>query len=83
MFSLTHKRKYKIKSKNAPDGIYCHSSYGPTFGGGFDFYLNTTMNSNNNRSNLGHTFESPDGLYQNKTELAGDEYFTCKEVEVF
>ena len=48
LFSLDNRELYKYKSGY---GIYCHSSYGPTFGGGFDLYLcNGCLNNNSSAS---------------------------------
>ena len=37
--------------------MYCHSSYGPTFGGGHDIYVvNNARSSGSSYQNLGHTY---------------------------
>ena len=68
--------------------IYIHSSYGPTFGGGFDINIKSDASSNSNSySYLGHTY-SPPSWYSSgstfaRTFLAGTFKFTPDEVETF
>ena len=64
------------------------SSYGPTFGGGYDIRISTSVSSNGNSySNLGHTYSPPSGYSYSstfaQTFLAGTHYFTPDEVETF
>ena len=67
--------------------IYCHSSNGPTFGGGADIYISSDSNSNQTSfSNFGYDYKHAD--YQNGTEkansiLAGSYNFQTLEIEVF
>ena len=68
--------------------MYSVSSYGPTFGGGFDITIRSYASSNSNSySNLGHTYSSPSGYrYASsfaRTFLAGTYKFTPDEVETF
>ncbi|CAH3169721.1 unnamed protein product, partial [Porites lobata] len=68
--------------------IYFHSSYGPIFGGGHDFYIYNYASSNtNSASNLGHTYGPPRGYSYGTTSaqtfLAGSYYFTPDEIETF
>ena len=65
--------------------MYSVSSYGPTFGGGFDITIRSYASSNSNSySNLGHTYSGYS--YRStfaKTFLAGTYKFTPDEVETF
>jgi hypothetical protein len=50
VFSLDNKECYKYN--NNGNAIYCHSSYGPTFGGGLDLCLsNGCLNNNDSYTN--------------------------------
>ena len=66
----------------------CCSSYGPTFGYGWDIYIASEASSNKNSySNLGYTYNPPSG-YSHGSEfaqsfLAGSYNFQPDEVEVF
>ncbi|KAK8810776.1 hypothetical protein WA158_007351 [Blastocystis sp. Blastoise] len=40
--------KYDYTQSDRRYGIYCDSSYGPTFGGGFDIYISNDCHSNTN-----------------------------------
>jgi hypothetical protein len=69
------------------NGIYCLTSCGPTFGGGFDLCIDDKSNSNtNSRSNLGHSYTHPNYAYESneaKSFLAGSCKFQISEIEVF
>ena len=70
------------------ESIYFHSSYGPTFGGGYDININNYASSNSNSySNLGHHYSPPSGHSYGSsfalTFLAGTYKFTPDEVETF
>ena len=69
------------------ESIYFDSSYGPTFGGGFDIYIDDYASSNSDSySNLGYTYSPPSGYNQSafaRTFLAGTYTFTPDEVETF
>ncbi len=43
LFSLTYNEKYPIDPTRSQFSIYNNSTYGPTFGGGFDFHLLPNM----------------------------------------
>jgi hypothetical protein len=45
IFSINNDKKYPLGGNNE-NAIYDHASYGPTFGTGHDFYVNTSMNLN-------------------------------------
>jgi hypothetical protein len=63
------------------------SSYGPTFGGGHDFYISDKANQNNSSyTNLGHSFSVAGysyGTNQIKNYLCGSYNFKVKDIEVF
>ena len=66
---------------------YCASGYGPTFGGGHDFYISSDSNTNNSSySNLGHSYKNPNYSYNTneaKNFLAGAYNFQVGEIEVY
>ncbi|ETO31594.1 hypothetical protein RFI_05527 [Reticulomyxa filosa] len=74
----TYKKPQKWTVKSVTNSVYHSSSYGPTFGGGFDFYLcngcNTTSGS---YSNAGHSYNCP----SDQTLLAGSYNFMVKDYE--
>ena len=66
--------------------IYRGSSYGPTFGGGYDIYISNNANSNTNSyTDFGqrNSYSVPSGVQSKYTILAGTRNFTPDEVEVF
>ena len=75
-------------SSNRAYSVRFRSSYGPTFGGGFDIYISNSASSNSNSySQLGHTYSPPSGHSYGstfaQTFLAGTYPFTPDEVETF
>ena len=85
LISLTNKdnQPSKMRQINTNHSIYCHSSYGPTFGAGFDIYIcnaaNTTAGS---QSKLGVSYEHPQPS-QGQSYLAGSNPFQLSEIEVY
>ena len=75
--------------------VYRHSElaicasdvFGPTFGGGLDLYIANNVHVSSSYANLGSTYKPPNGYtyYTPKCKalLAGTEYFTPTEVEVY
>ena len=68
--------------------IYDCSSYGPTFGGSHDIYIDNDASSiSNSYTNLGYTYSPPSGYNYgdtfSQTFLAGTLNFTPDEVETF
>ena len=68
--------------------ILFYSSYGPTFGGGYDINIKNYASSNSNSySDLGSTYSPPSGYSFTsnfaQTFLAGSYMFTPDEVETF
>ncbi|RNA15584.1 BTB POZ domain-containing KCTD21 [Brachionus plicatilis] len=45
IFSFTNNVKAKINPAYYEEAIYCNSSYGPTFGSGYDLYISDNSNS--------------------------------------
>ena len=88
IFSLINQLNKPIKMKWSLNyAIYCHSSYGPTFGGGHDFYIAGKSNLNaTSYSNLVHSYTHPDYAYgsnEAKSFLAGSYNFQLIEIEVY
>ena len=64
--------------------VYRHSSYGPAFGAGHDFVIKDHANTkHNSRSYFGSSYPLPRGAKDRRTILAGSNWFTPDEVEVF
>jgi hypothetical protein len=91
LFSLTNKDNEPLKMKVYPNkhecAIYCHSEYGPSFGGGHDISIannaNTTIDS---VSYLGYSYKHPqydEGTNEAKSFLAGSYKFQLDEIEVY
>jgi hypothetical protein len=88
IFSLINKLNKPIKMKWSKSvGICCRRSYGPTFGGGHDFYIAGKSNLNaTSYSNLGYSYVHPDyanGSDEAKSFLAGSYNFQVSEIEVY
>ena len=48
IFNLSNQKKYNLNDELINNAIYRHNSYGPTFGGGHDFYISNQCRSNTN-----------------------------------
>ena len=97
LFSLVNKPGWQplkldqtgVDSSNKRYSIYSCSSYGPSFGDGFDIYITNNAASNTNSyTNLGYTYSPPPGNSYgssfSQSFLAGTTYnFRPDEVEVF
>ena len=77
VFSLDNRECYK--SNNGGNAIYCHGSYGPTFGGGFDLYLADGCLNNNSSS----TNQSSYNYNGKNYALNGSQYFRTEVYEVY
>ena len=67
---------------NQEHAIYCHSSSGPTFGGGHDLRISHDANrGTSSKSNLGNTYLCPTG--HQSTFFTGARNFTVTDYEVF
>lgn len=86
LFSLRSSANTPFKSplfKSYNEATYDHSSYGPTFGSNYDLHISDSCRSNKNSySNLGGSYKVPSG-YTATTALAGTNYFSCDDYEVF
>jgi len=70
----------KWKVTQTQYSVYHGSSYGPSFGGGYDFYLASGCNTNTSSyANAGHSYACP----KNNTLLAGQYNFMVKDFEVY
>ena len=78
IFSLDDKSIYY--NKNSSYEIYCNSSYGPTFGGGHDFYIcNNCNTSNSSYNNSDYSYNT----IGKKNAMAGTYNFLVKDYEVY
>jgi len=79
-FGKTWKIPGKFDCHTTSSSVNYNSSYGPTFGGGHDFYLCNSCNTQSSSySNAGTSYSCP----RSNTFLAGSYNFTVKEYEVF
>jgi hypothetical protein len=88
IFSLINKLNKPIKIKWSQNyGIYCHTSYGPTFGNGHDLHIANQSNTNTSSSSyLGSSYSYPDFDYESNEAssfLAGSYNFQVSEIEVY
>ena len=78
IFSLDIKEIYY--NKNSTYNIYCNSGYGPTFGGGNDFYLCNNCNKEySSYNNSDHSYQTNG----KKCAMAGTYNFFVKDYEVY
>ena len=78
IFSLDNNEIYYNKDSNW--NIYCHSNYGPTFGGGHDFCIYDNCDKNNNSyDNSGCSYDTKGKQYA----LAGTYNFYVEDYEVY
>ena len=89
MFSLRNKENLSpfiasLEVEDSSVAIVAHPSYGPTFGGGHDLYISNNAASNTGSyTNFNVIYNAPFGVGDAKSILAGTEYFTPSEIEVF
>ena len=88
IFSLINKKNKPIKMKLSRSyGIFCHSNYGPTFGGGHDLSIADKSNANlDSYSFLGISYIHEDfneGSNEAQSFLAGSIQFKVLEIEVY
>ncbi|CAK89392.1 unnamed protein product (macronuclear) [Paramecium tetraurelia] len=73
---------FPIKEGNKCNAIYCNQSYGPTFGGGHDFYIQQDFQ--NGSSSLGHSYSYDQYQVGNRsTHLFGQSSPNIAECEIF
>ena len=85
-FLLQVDLKQKMTLTQPQNAIYCHSKYGPTFGGGHDIYVNS--GGSGGYTNFGYSYNLPPGYTsgQSNTQsyLAGSySGWVTTEIEVF
>ena len=87
LFSLinAYNKPVKMLVNNPWYAIYASSDYGPTFGGGKDFYINSDESSGS--SYLGYSYQLPSfltyGTPSAESFLAGSYNFKPIEIEVY
>jgi hypothetical protein len=87
LFSLTnaYNTPVKLLLNNPESAIYSYPSYGPTFGNGHDFHINS--DGSLGYSNLGYAYQLPSFLSYGTTSaqsfLAGSYSFTPIEIESY
>ena len=72
----------KVKARRKKKAIYRDSYYGPKFGDNFVIYLDA-VNIQDSKAGLGTWYSVPAAVQNRRTVLAGTEYFSLNEVEVF
>jgi hypothetical protein len=79
-----HNRDFcRFGLQNQQQAILCHSSNGPTFGGGYDLYIANDCNGNaNSYTNLGNGYVNNTNIPRTQV-FTGQGNFTVKEIEVF
>lgn len=77
LFSLDNKEIYY--NKNSSYNIYGHSSYGPYFGSGADFYISNNCNTNQSGESSGQSYDTNG----KKHALSGSSNFFVKDYEVY
>lgn len=85
LFSIDKKGKYPLKAGSESNAMYCYSSYGPTFGGGHDFYICDNCNTNTSSySNFPYSYTCTEYVNNGSSNwLAGAYNFKVEEIEVF
>ena len=72
----------KVKAGSKKKAIYRDSYYGPKFGADLVIYLDA-VNIQDSKAGLGTWYSVPAAVQNRRTVLAGTEYFSLNEVEVF
>ena len=72
----------KVKPGKTERAIYRHLYYGLKFGNDLVIYLDT-FNIQDSEAGLGAYYSVPAAVQNRRTVLAGTEYFSLNEVEVF
>jgi len=89
LFSLTNPSNtpLKLKVKSQEHAICQGSSYGPTFGGGFDLHVSSLSNTNRGSYMKFHSYEFSNGIRGSeagKLIVGGSDHkFQSVEIEVF
>ena len=89
LFSLNNIKGYNpvklTQYRNQQHAMYTCSSYGPTFGSGFDIYIyDDAVNNQHSYTECGQTYSNPTGYSGvNCGFFTGSYYFTPSDIEVF
>ena len=87
LFTLTNPHnipptKYAIKPDQVGNAVFLFSSYGPTFGGGYDIHIpNGSDSYNSSYHNFPHSYNDTTGKGNNT--FTGAKNFTTSDIEVF
>ena len=73
--------KYSIKP-NPSNGIYCHSLYGPVFGGGSDIVIYSNSHRNNS-SSINFPYQYMDTTEKGNNTFTDTTKFRTSEIEVY
>ena len=88
IFSLRNKEnlppfKVLLNDQNG-NAIYTQNNYGPTFGDGHDIHISNNAASNTNSyTYFNSAYQTPSGVSDTRTILAGTYTFQPSEIEVF
>ena len=77
-----HRLWARWKQEEKKKAIYRDSYYGPKFGADLVIYLDA-VNIQDSKAGLGTWYSVPAAVQNRRTVLAGTEYFSLNEVEVF
>jgi hypothetical protein len=87
IFSLRNKEKlppFKAPLKDQNNAIFTDNRLGPTFGTGNDIHISDDAASNTaSYTRFNHNYQSPSGVSDTNTILAGTYNFQPSEIEVF
>jgi hypothetical protein len=81
-FVNSFNKPVKMNVKPSYNSIYATTSYGPTFGGGYDIYISDQSNINTNSYSNIYSYEMPSFGYTTSL-LAGSYNFKTFEIEVY
>ena len=72
-----------VRPGNEQHAIFCHSGYGPSFGGGHDVHIADNANGNRQSYSNFWSYQVPPGTRTSNALLAGSRNFTPTDIEVF
>ncbi len=85
LFSITNTFKHSLY-RNASNSLYMRNDYGPTFGGGHDFYTGSNTIGSGAYCHLGHAYTCRIGSYGSSTcrnDFCGTYRPTITDLEVY
>ena len=85
IFSISNKEEldpFVVEVRRPNRAIYRWSGYGPLFGLGI-YIVNNANSNSRSHARLGSAYPAPAAVQDKYTILAGTEYFSPDEVEVF